>query len=397
MAANKKTLGDIAKFYRGLTYSKGDEVEFSSKAVLRSNNVELETNSLVLSDLKYLRDDLDIDDDKKVKTNSILICMSNGSKQHIGKVAFIKDNLDLAFGGFMGLILPDHKVNAKYVYYSCISSAFKHFLSGVGNGIGITNLRFTDLSTFTFPVPATAEQERIVAELDCLSDIIEKQKQQLKELDNLAQSIFYTTFGDPISNNFGWELKQLGNCFCHIKNGANIKQEKGAGGIPITRIETLSGGVFNRDRLGYADLQEVGKYEKYVLNTGDLLLSHINSKVYIGRTVAYRKVGNEKIIHGMNLLRLIPNADTIHPIYMQYFSYTDMFKGQIANRRKDAVNQSSISVADLKTVSIPIPPFALQQEFASKVDAIEKQKEIIKQSIEETETLFNSRMDYYFN
>lgn len=44
-----------------------------------------------------------------------------------------------------------------------------------------------------------------------------------------------------------WELKKIGECFSYIKNGANIKQTKGAGGYPITRIETLSGGVFNRD------------------------------------------------------------------------------------------------------------------------------------------------------
>ena len=52
----------------------------------------------------------------------------------------------------------------------------------------------------------------------------------------------------------GWEIKKLSDCFESIKNGANIKQERGAIGIPITRIETLSGGVFNRDRLGYADI-----------------------------------------------------------------------------------------------------------------------------------------------
>ena len=43
------------------------------------------------------------------------------------------------------------------------------------------------------------------------------------------------------------------------------------------------------------------------------------------------------------------------------------------------------------------PPIKLQQQFASKIESIEQQKELIKQSITEVETLFNSRMDYYFN
>ena len=46
---------------------------------------------------------------------------------------------------------------------------------------------------------------------------------------------------------------------------------------------------------------------------------------------------------------------------------------------------------------LPMPPLYLQQDFASKIETIEKQKELIAQSIKETETLFNSRMDYYFN
>ena len=42
--------------------------------------------------------------------------------------------------------------------------------------------------------------------------------------------------------------------FPFIKNGANIKQDANAGGIPITRIETLAGGEFNTSRLGYSNI-----------------------------------------------------------------------------------------------------------------------------------------------
>ena len=61
----------------------------------------------------------------------------------------------------------------------------------------------------TISYPPIAEQEKIVAELDCLSGIIEKKKQQLKELDNLAQSIFYEMFGDPVENDKGWKTSPL--------------------------------------------------------------------------------------------------------------------------------------------------------------------------------------------
>lgn len=181
----------------------------------------------------------------------------------------------------------------------------------------------------------------------------------------------------------GWEIKEFGECFIHIKNGANIKQERGAGGIPITRIETLSGGTFNRDRLGYANLDNTDRYQSYIMESGDLLLSHINSKSYIGRTVVYIKEGNETIIHGMNLLRIKVNPQIITPFFTYYYSQTDKFKTQIANRRKDAVNQSSISISELKTILIPVPPLPVQEQIVSELDLlsviIEKKREQLKE------------------
>ena len=51
----------------------------------------------------------------------------------------------------------------------------------------------------------------------------------------------------------------------------------------------------------------------------------------------------------------------------------------------------------MEQYDLPLPPLSLQQLFALKIEAIEKQKALIKQSIAETEELFNSRMDYYFS
>ena len=270
-------------------------------------------------------------------------------------------------------------------------------LSDVITGAAQPQITRQSLAPKKISIPPLSEQQHIVEELDLLSSIIEKKNAQLNELDNLAQSLFNEMFGDPITNEKGWEVKKIGDCFSYIKNGANIKQTKGASGYPITRIETLSNSVFNRDRLGYANIYDLTKYTNYVLNDGDLLMSHINSKAYIGRTVMYKKEDEEKIIHGMNLLRLVVIYDLLIPTFADYYFKTEFFKDEVAKIRKDAVNQSSMAIGDLKMIRIFLPPLALQQIFASKIEAIEHQKELIKQSIKEVETLFNSRMDYYFN
>ena len=393
-----KKLGDIATFQRGLTYAKEDEVEFSNNCVLRSNNIDLETMSILLDELKYIREDFVVGEDKKVKRDSILICMSNGSKQHLGKVAFIDKDYDYAFGGFMGLIKPNSGLSPKFLYYSCISSSYKHFLASVGNGANINNIKFSDLSQFALPVPPLTEQERIVAELNCLSSIIEKQKQQLKEYDALAQSIFYEMFGNPIDNEKGWEVKKLGEVSEVTSFKRVLIEDVVESGIPFIRGTELSAlsKLPNSKDYQFTLFITPEHYERVkaisgVPKVGDLLIPSINSEGLIWELDTdeprYYKDGRVLWIH------------TNHQ-----YSDSKTLKYIISNKLRLMYRELAsgatfieLKLFVLRDMLLPFPPLSLQQEFASKIEAIEKQKELIKQSIAETEILFNSRMDYYFN
>ena len=188
----------------------------------------------------------------------------------------------------------------------------------------------------------------------------------------------------------GWELKKIGECFSYIKNGANIKQTKGAEGYPITRIETLSGGVFNRDRLGYADVVDLEQYKDYILESGDLLVSHINSKTYIGRTVVYEGKQGENIIHGMNLLRLKHNRSLINSAFLCYYTQSVSFKLDIMRIRKDAVNQSSFAISDFKKIRIPVPVLATQLSIVSELDKLNELIQIKKEQLKDYDALAQS-------
>ena len=166
--------------------------------------------------------------------------------------------------------------------------------------------------------------------------------------------------------------RSIDECFLYIQNGANIKQGEVDGGYPITRIETTANDCFNRDRMGYAGITDIAKYKNYVLEDGDLLMSHINSLQYLGRTVLYEKQGNETIIHGMNLLRLKANREIINPAYAKYCFYSFAFKQQLANITKKSVNQASFAVKDLKRIRIDVPTIDEQNKIVSILDTIKK-------------------------
>ncbi|WP_287073274.1 restriction endonuclease subunit S [Prevotella sp. LMAG:51] len=189
---------------------------------------------------------------------------------------------------------------------------------------------------------------------------------------------------------------KLGDCFRMAENGLVIKQTKAAKGMPITRIETLSNDCFNRDRLGYGDIFDEEKYSHYILDDKDLLMSHINSRTFLGRTVLYRKRNGEKIIHGMNVLRIKTNQDILDPIFASYLFRTSLFKRHIDNIRKDAINQSSFALSDLKNIELYIPTVKEQNKIAYTLQLLDSKIALNRQINDNLEAMAKQLYDYWF-
>lgn len=187
-----------------------------------------------------------------------------------------------------------------------------------------------------------------------------------------------------------WRRVNLEDICEYIRNGANIKQSDNAEGTPITRIETLSNGKFNRDRLGYANIFD-DKFSKYYLNNHDILMSHINSEKYLGRAVLYTKESkNEKIIHGMNLLSIRTCEDMVVAPFLAYYFSTVNFKSQIAGISKKSVNQASFSVSALNKIHVPLPSIEKQREIAAILDKVSELVEKRKAQLAELDRLAES-------
>ena len=292
--------------------------------------------------------------------------------------------------GTLQYIIPKDGYLLEYVAY-----ALKGLnLASYASGATIPHIYFKNYGETEISVAPLAEQEKIVAELDCLSGIIEKKKQQLKEYDALAQSIFYEMFGNPIDNEKGWEVKKLGNV-AKVLGGYAFKSTLFVDdGIPLLRIGNINSGVLKTSSIVF--YQEDFALEKYIVYPNDLVMSLTGTvgKDDYGNVCVLDKTYPKYYLNQRNAKFVL--SDNIVVDYMKYFLKDTQIKSQLTGVNR-GVRQGNISNKDIEGLIVPIPPLALQQEFASKIEAIEKQKELIKQSIAETETLFNSRMDYYFN
>ena len=161
--------------------------------------------------------------------------------------------------------------------------------------------------------------------------------------------------------------------------------------MPITRIETLSDNRFNRDKVGYADIFSTEGLENHILEDGDILMSHINSLPYLGRSVMYRARPGEVFIHGMNLLRLKADRSVVEPGYAELYFRSPRFKQHVLKIAKKAVNQASFSVSDLKEIEFPLMSLCDQHDVIEKLSSVTAQIEHCQRAIGKLDSLVKSR------
>ena len=259
--------------------------------------------------------------------------------------------------------------------------------------VTVKHLSSKKLLNIPIPVPPLSVQEQIVSELDLLSGIIEKKREQLKELDALAQSIFYDMFGDPITNEKGWEVKKISNLCTSIVRGpfgSSLKKEYFIEQNPTAyKVYEQKHAIQKNAKIGtyYISAERFETLSRFEVKEGDIIMSCSGT---IGEFFEIPH-GAEKGLMNQALLKFTLN-NHINKIY--FLNMMEWVKDNF--EKKGSGLQNIGSVGTIKETHISLPPLPLQHQFASKIEAIERQKEQIKQSISETETLFNARMQEHF-
>lgn len=356
-----KKLGEVAEAFIGLTY-KPEDVAESGTIVLRSSNIQ--NFKLDFKDL--VRVNIPINEAKYVQNGDILMCSRNGSFSLLGKTAMVNNLFEpMSFGAFMTIIRSDYN---DYLLHFFRSSIFRQKLL-LGKTSTVNQITVKMLKDTIIPLPPLTTQQQIVSELDLLSHILDQKRQQLKEYDALAESIFYDMFGDPVENPKGWEVSAFSQLF-KLKSGDALSAKNIIEGVyPVFGGNGISGyhHKYNKD----------GEY------------------VIIGRVGVY--CGNVRCVKGQFWL-----TDNAFELIYDKCHFDSLFLSQLLsimnlNQYAHAAAQPVISNNNLKNVIVSLPPLTLQRSFAAKIESIEHQKQLLRASIKETEMLFQSRMDYWFN
>lgn len=286
----------------------------------------------------------------------------------------------------------ENKLLPSYLYKVLSSEKFFEYDNSNTKGAKMPRGDRKIIAKYVIPIPPLEEQSRIVAELDLLTGIVDKQNAQLKELDNLAQAIFYDMFGDPIENPKGWEVKKLGDVSTSVSYGTSSPSST-VGKYKYLRMNNITyEGFLDLTDLKYIDMDDA-EFEKYSVREGDVLFNRTNSMDLIGKTTYIHNMEPMIIAGYIIRVRLV---DSVLPVYVSKFMNMPAMKKKLKGMAKGAVNQANINSKELKSIDIPLPPLALQQSFAEKIQSIEKQKETIRASIADTKKLLDYTMDKYF-
>ena len=253
-------------------------------------------------------------------------------------------------------------------------------------GVTIKHLVKSSLLSIELPVPPLSTQLSIVSELDKINELIHLKKEQLKDYDNLAQSIFYEMFGDPVENEKGWEVKKLGDV-CKFTQGTQVPIEeqhlsKENGLVQFLRIIDFTQG---KDAPRFVKCSN----DKYILHEREIAIVRYGTPGF----VCYGKIG----AIANNLFKITPNQkDMFEFEFLVHWLNTEAFQSAVKSKQYGAALQA-IKFSTIQGINIIIPSLTVQRSFATRISQIDKQKKYIEESIKDLETLLASRMQYWFD
>ena len=261
-------------------------------------------------------------------------------------------------------------------------------------GVTIKHLVKSSLLSIELPVPPLSTQLSIVSELDKINELIRLKKEQLKDYDNLAQSIFYEMFGDPVVNEKGWEVKKLGEV-AMIKTGPFgsmlHKEDYITGGIPLINPMHIQNFKAVPDKYFTISKEKAAELCDYQLKINDVIFARRGD---IGRcaVISDKEAG---YLCGTGSL-FVRFERKLSSIYTMYVVRTTSFIKELVSKAKGAT-MLNLNSSTMENLRFPIPPLPLQQTFAQRIELIERQKAEIKSTIADLETLLASRMQYWFD
>lgn len=365
--------GEVCEYVRGITYNKSQEVKTANEdswRVFRANNITLSSNTLNYEDIKLVSKSVKVKETQLLRQGDILICAGSGSKEHIGKVAYISTNMNYTFGGFMAVIRCLKKLNSRYLFYILASEMFSDYLSSVLNSSTINNLNAGIIKNFSIPVPPLPIQEEIVRILDHFTELTASLQAELQ-----ARQEQYEYYRNKLLT------------FTKIGGGT-----QSVTWMKMSEIAEICSGK-NRNK------SDIGTYPVYG-STG--IIAYSENFIYVIPQILIARVGaNAGFVHiavgkyDVSDNTLIVSIKDGNKYYFKYIYY--LLSNMQLNKLAKGGGQPLITSTDIKKLLVPIPSPDTQQRIVTILDKFETLVNDLSQGLPAEIIAVQEQYEYYRN
>lgn len=381
-----KKLGEVGQIVTGFTPSTKDESNYSPKEYCFVKPSDLPSQGIAdIEETEYFVSQVGLSKSRVLPTGSVLVsCIGS-----IGKIGILTK--EACSNQQINAIIPQDETDSRFIAYSLYAQRF--VLESIANAPVVPIINKTDFSKIRIGIPPKSTQLAIVSELDKINELIRLKKEQLKDFDNLAQSLFYEMFGDPVENEKGWEAKKLGE-IGEFKNGLNFSKDENGHSIKFLGVSDFQNKKsIASDQLDCISLSECVQ-EDYLLKTGDIVFVRSNGKKeLIGRSV--KMYITEPTTYSGFCIRCRITDEKVDKDYIAILLKTPIIRQFMTNSGRGC-NISNLNQKVLNSIPTILPPLPLQRLFAQRIEQIEREKSEVQKSIQDLETLLASRMQYWF-
>lgn len=292
--------------------------------------------------------------------------------------------------GLAGLTVNEDICVQDYLWYALSSKVDELNSKGTGSTFKAINKKI--LAETEIPLLPLAEQRKIAAVLDQVSNLIAKRRQQLDKLDELVKSRFIEMFGVYPANPMGWEIGTIRDIVTEVRYGSSRPAVDG-GKYPYLRMNNITyGGELDLSDTKRIDIPD-NELDKCTVRRGDILFNRTNSKELVGKTCVYDR--DEMMVLAGFVIR-IRVKDRILPEFLSAFLNTDFSKQMLLGMCKTAIGQANINAQELQNIGLYLPPVELQRRFVQFKKETDKSKLAIQKSLERLEILKKALMQKYF-
>ena len=287
-------------------------------------------------------------------------------------------------GNAMVITPLNSDISKKYLFHYLKNYNMERVITGSAQP-QITKI---NIENILFIIPPMSVQKEIVEKLDKAAAIREKSKALLSHYDALAESLFMELFGDPISNEKGWEISTFGAEF-KISSGGTPKTNIGeyweGGNIPWI------GSNMCKDEIIY---QNDGKFitQKGLENSSTKIFK-VNSVLValVGATIGKTALLKFDTAINQNIAGIVV-SDKFNS-YFVFYCLRNLY-GKFLELGEGSFKMANLSF--VRNLEIPLPPLSLQVKFAEMVENIEEQKARAKAEIEQSEAVFQALLQESF-